>query len=92
MDDVNNAHWAAQYVDKAYQIGLLDSLYKGTVSKKIFPEQRITRSESVELLVKTFLLLNNSSLEESNLDIQTIFDDVDTKKSPAPYITYAYEK
>jgi hypothetical protein len=28
MNDVENDNWAAQYVDKAYQIGLLDSLYE----------------------------------------------------------------
>ncbi|AHB41134.1 hypothetical protein P148_SR1C00001G0329 [candidate division SR1 bacterium RAAC1_SR1_1] len=92
MADVNNAHWSAQYVDKAYQIGLLDSLYKETISKKIFPNQNITRGESVELLVKTYLLLEKTSLEESEILIEAIFEDVDDKSSYAPYIKYAYEK
>lgn len=91
MDDVDNANWAAQYVDKAYQIGLLDSLYKGTSFKKLFPNQNITRGESVELLVKTYLLLQKTSLEETEIDISAIFEDI-TTKSYAPYITYAYEK
>lgn len=92
MSDVNNAHWSAQYVDKAYQIGLLDSLYKGTISKKLFPEQNITRGESVELLIKTYLLLKQSSLEEKELSTEAIFDDVDSEASYDLYIAYAYEK
>lgn len=92
MADVNNAHWAAQYIDKAYQIGLLDNLYQGTTNKKVLPERSITRGESIELLVKTYLLLKDTSLETSSTDITTIFDDVDLISSYTPYITYAYEK
>lgn len=92
MSDVNNAHWSAQYVDQAYQIGLLDSLYQWSTTKKLLPNQSITRGEAVELLVKTYLLLNQSSLWTSEIMITAIFEDVDSKSSFAPYIAYAYER
>jgi hypothetical protein len=92
MSDVNNAHWSAQYIDQAYQIGLLDSLYKWSSTKKLFPDQSITRGEAVELLIKTYLLLNQSSLWTSEIMITAIFEDIDSKSSFTPYIAYAYER
>lgn len=92
MVDVNNAHWAAQYVDKAYQIGLLEGLYKWGEMKKILPDQNISRGDAVEVLVKTYLLLENTSLEEVDFDIQSVFNDVERNTQYAPYIAYAYEK
>ena len=92
MVDVNNAHWSAQYIDQAYQIGLLDSLYKWESIKKFFPDQSITRGEAVELLVKTYLMLDQSSLWASETIITAIFEDIDSQSSYTPYIAYAYER
>lgn len=92
MSDVNNAHWSAQYVDQAYQIGLLDSLYKWSSTKRLSPDQSITRGEAVELLVKTYLLLDKSWLWTSETMITAIFEDIDSESSSTPYIAYAYER
>lgn len=92
MSDIDNAHWSAQYVDQAYKIGLLDSLYKWDSTKKLFPNQSITRGEAVELLIKTYLLLDNSSLWKNETMITAIFEDIDAKLSSTPYIAYAYER
>lgn len=92
MADVNNAHWAAQYVDKSYKIWLLDSLYQWSTTKRLLPEKNITRGEAVELLVKTYLLVDQGNI---NLDINTdtsVFNDIDQNASYASYVQYAYQR
>lgn len=65
--DVSNIHWAAQYMDIAHQLGLLENI---AIQKEgetfINPDEPLTKSQGIELMIKTKLLLHDDMLIKQN--------------------------
>ncbi len=87
ISDVPSNHRAANYIDYAFQAGLLDWLYEIKDGKRyIYPDKFITREEAVIMMMQAFSLINDYPLNK--IQTQSSFSDIKGSKGEN-YIRHA---
>lgn len=77
--DIENVKWAQESINKLYKKGVISGTDKETFS----PDENVTRTQFVKMLVCAFDVLNEKAVSK--------FTDVSEKSWSYPYVSSAYE-
>lgn len=80
FDDVNDSHWAKDYIADLAEKGILS----GVGNNKFAPDANVTREQFAKILTIAFDIVNENAICE--------FSDVDSDSWYSVYVASAYEK